>query len=821
MVDRGQETLRPVQTTSIFEQLAGAARGFLGAEQNAGVVRTRRAAAQRQANQDAIAAGDRSAENDFARHLPDILHPSQLDAASQAAQTAAQQAVADLSPSQAAVRQGRVTRDALELRTETQLRALIAAHPGSANVIVDQFRQNGLLSPLMRSYTEAADAVRTDEQSYAINERHLVEVAQNELGLQITPDMPNAMRERILNTTREHIAARTADQENTARFTAERARVNATREDQNHAREEYSRGALSAGLNAASAQLSALQVAITQLVDSDLPDNVKDQRLSQLVAQIESGANLQYNNFITQHPDMSSADQQTLRDSVTRYIGSMRELVTGPNSIVQQRVRTQQLIQTNLGINAAQAMPFYTRMKGILGSNAAADALFQTLASNPDLTNRMRQELQGYSQLEPGAQAVRMNNIANIIAGRTNIRDYSPAEARQMIPTVVGTLHNLAANPAARNGTDANAHIAGVTAIGQIANVAIDAVPQWGVQTLAGLINDTLTARNVTPMLFNTQANPTERINAVHAYIPAMTRVIQALRTAPTGDENYDVQFNSRSGRFEAVQSAAGRARGIARGMFGPTIHATPVDAVVDSVHQATLSSATQTKVNALNRAVGFMTNVSGQGYDDAVPRNTPARDRTAFYATGVPPASIRGANAAPHESTGQQALRQLDEVQQHVGDWIAHIPVGVQGTPADSPAQSRGRAVALEGNNPGGLNDGEFARRQPGYTGANGRYASFRTMEDGLNAQRSLLRSYVSRGINTPMQIAARWAPQGDGANDPVAYANNIARAMGIGPNDTISTAQIEAFVQSQAHQENSNFQGGRQDGGAFSGVR
>lgn len=116
------------------------------------------------------------------------------------------------------------------------------------------------------------------------------------------------------------------------------------------------------------------------------------------------------------------------------------------------------------------------------------------------------------------------------------------------------------------------------------------------------------------------------------------------------------------------------------------------------------------------------------------------------------------------------------------------------------------GRAVALDGNNPGGINDGEFARSQPGYAGANGRYAAFDTIENGFAAQKALLGSYVQRGFDTPAKIAARWAPAGDGANDPNAYARFVAGKMGIGVNDRISPAQIDRFAMAAAEQENSD---------------
>lgn len=125
-------------------------------------------------------------------------------------------------------------------------------------------------------------------------------------------------------------------------------------------------------------------------------------------------------------------------------------------------------------------------------------------------------------------------------------------------------------------------------------------------------------------------------------------------------------------------------------------------------------------------------------------------------------------------------------------------------GGPARVP---RGRpANALAGNNPGGLNDGSFAASQPGYVGNNGRYAAFATMADGIAAQRALLASYVRRGYDTPTKIANRWAPRGDG-NDPTGYAANIARQMGIGVNDRIGAAQLNAFQHAQAITENSRY--------------
>lgn len=99
----------------------------------------------------------------------------------------------------------------------------------------------------------------------------------------------------------------------------------------------------------------------------------------------------------------------------------------------------------------------------------------------------------------------------------------------------------------------------------------------------------------------------------------------------------------------------------------------------------------------------------------------------------------------------------------------------------------TRGSLLGSGGGAAGGAGTGAGAAvnnfgniRAPG-----GGFASFNTPQDGIAAMTGLLRSYQDQqGINTLNGITARWAPKGDGANDPVAYANTISKLTGIDPN-------------------------------------
>jgi len=92
-----------------------------------------------------------------------------------------------------------------------------------------------------------------------------------------------------------------------------------------------------------------------------------------------------------------------------------------------------------------------------------------------------------------------------------------------------------------------------------------------------------------------------------------------------------------------------------------------------------------------------------------------------------------------------------------------------------------------IRNNNPGNIEDSAFARSQPGYTGSDGRFATYATPEAGQNAASNLLVSYSNRGINTVNGIINRWAPKSDG-NDTASYAATVARSIGVDPNEPLN---------------------------------
>ena len=167
-----------------------------------------------------------------------------------------------------------------------------------------------------------------------------------------------------------------------------------------------------------------------------------------------------------------------------------------------------------------------------------------------------------------------------------------------------------------------------------------------------------------------------------------------------------------------------------------------------------------------------------------------------------TPPAAATAAGptaeVAPAANTGQRYVNGWSPRRRNGGDntdaqvdtYISTLARGLGVTPdtrlteANLPqmAQIMARvesggapsARSVRNNNPGNIEDGRFARSQPGYAGGDGRFARFNSPQDGQNAQVTLLRRYLNRGQVTVRSIiegvpaggqrASRPAPTGSG---------------------------------------------------------
>lgn len=173
-----------------------------------------------------------------------------------------------------------------------------------------------------------------------------------------------------------------------------------------------------------------------------------------------------------------------------------------------------------------------------------------------------------------------------------------------------------------------------------------------------------------------------------------------------------------------------------------------------------------------------------------------------------------QGANRIAEGLLGGYMLNKADKEQnaereQSIKDFTAALGGGAPAAPAPAPSQappppdSASIPRGYRNNNPLNIEDGAFTQGQPGYGGTDGRFAKFASLDQGTGAANALLDSYGRRGLNTPAGIINRWAPSADG-NNTQAYADTVAKALGIGPNDPVPTDKRQALIAAMAQHEN-----------------
>lgn len=97
-----------------------------------------------------------------------------------------------------------------------------------------------------------------------------------------------------------------------------------------------------------------------------------------------------------------------------------------------------------------------------------------------------------------------------------------------------------------------------------------------------------------------------------------------------------------------------------------------------------------------------------------------------------------------------------------------------------------------IRNNNPGNLNfvGQEGATKEQG---ANGRFAVFKTMAEGIAALAAQLKRYASRGDDTITEIVGKYAPKNE--NNTQAYIQALSKKLGVDPNAQLNVNDKETL--------------------------
>lgn len=232
--------------------------------------------------------------------------------------------------------------------------------------------------------------------------------------------------------------------------------------------------------------------------------------------------------------------------------------------------------------------------------------------------------------------------------------------------------------------------------------------------------------------------------------------------------------------------------------------------------------------VPILSKMVGILRPIFGGGES---PRDENNNSRPGYRKVPVGPAwmNIYKDEKIPAGVGGGGTLGAADNLLRGMGFRVPSLAAGRGAAPSvaggggrTGGTTRRGRLTRAErNNNPGNIEDGPFARSQPGYAGSDGRFAKFVSADAGFGAMEALLRGrgYAGGGRNTIAKIISKYAPSSE--NNVGAYVGAVERATGIDRNAALSAAQIRAVSRAMAKHE--GYRGGSVDlsGGALPSAR
>jgi hypothetical protein len=116
------------------------------------------------------------------------------------------------------------------------------------------------------------------------------------------------------------------------------------------------------------------------------------------------------------------------------------------------------------------------------------------------------------------------------------------------------------------------------------------------------------------------------------------------------------------------------------------------------------------------------------------------------------------------------------------------------------------GGTISWRARNPGNIRNGDHYGAYPGKkanTASAGSFAVFPDEQTGFDAIKHVLKGY---GNVTVAQAMHKYAPAGDGSNDPDAYARSVAQKMGVPVTTSVQSlddGQMQTFAEAIKHVE------------------
>lgn len=598
-----------------------------------------------------------SAENDAARGAVLAMFGTD-DQPTIDAYNAASQAAPALKNQQTAAAQGRaVNPAAVGVRSEAVIRQLVANHPGQEYTILKTLKEFGIDSYAMKEYERANAAIDAKITEDNREEQKLADSAL-ELGLGVWKDMKPDERAAAIPIILKHNEAMAKLEQADKLATMTLTQTNITEAQKKEAEKTEGELRFRGFADAMGPRFDTFLKSVTQIItDPSLSPTERDANVAKLTAFADVELPRQFNQALSLYGQKMTGEQVTqLTSMFTRTQDALHSLLSGPASEVEKSKRQVELLQNAANIDVMKALPFWNYMKQALGTETLGVLFSNEILSNPDVQKRLQNEFKAASDLAPGEDRLRMQNVVDILKGNVDLKSLSNPQADA--PVVLKTMNAMAGQTTIWNGTDSQSHEEFMNAIRNVAGVAVEANAGWGRASLMQ-IGASLSNRNVFRGMAVTSTNKEERSATINAWQPAAEAVLNGLKQTDPGDKFYNIVFtNTKFGpQFELQWNGKKQFSNIPEGQRIRTGLNNPAFA-----QKPTPSTEAVRQVNLMNSLLGQQTQLAKHGWDPMVSKDSPEAEIRKFYATGEPTKAMREEAKAEKSKTpsGQESIDSL-----------------------------------------------------------------------------------------------------------------------------------------------------------------
>lgn len=696
-------------------------------------------------------------------------------------------AISDLNNIQTAVNQKRMPGISLPSAINKRMSELMSKYPAHGDKILSVLRGAGIESSLWR---EGTDEVSQHESIRESGEKYEAERFEAGAALLLPEDLEKLPRSEVVR-----LGVRRANTEYNMDQATKQMELTIKQADLTEKQAQAAQDDLDDKIGAelvvdAYNIFAPIKTVLQQASDTilrDFPQSQHQKAFETLAPRFNQMAENFKSRQLAQARAAGYSDSKmaSLTSQLDSMVDGVKDLWSGDFSVARANQQALSVVTTSLNLQTEEAMPIYFALKN-MGMNPA-EMLGGMSSLDPKLQTELRKEALGFKgEFGRVSASTRLANFVALVKGNKTLADMDDEEARRLMPSLYKASDKYVKEYVKGDNVPASTVL---NSLGQVI-VATRTITPGTASAASIMYAGAGTASNDVKKALKKALKDPEQNDFAEALVTgsraASANILNAMKPPQVftqfDDRFFKIAVDPKTGRA-FVQKTGAKPRAISGGIGdyaesrgGEVGGATRYEAVPNKPPKLLQTWVDHYNMNVNNAAE--LNALDPNGIKNATPLEV-AR----YVSLGIVPKALRDQKAIDPE-------KEIDKIFETVENVFEQVPS------MNKPVEmSKGTSRGERNNNPGNIENGPYAKSQPGYAGTDGRFAKFDSPEAGAKAQENLLaKSYLDKGHNTPSKVIWRYGNDPGEGDDPAVrnYIKYVSNKLGIGPNDIIPREKV-----------------------------